>query len=134
MKINEKLIPKLDELNQLSEQTSYVIEKKGDYVYKKYDNGLVEIYQKSQLTVNINAAYPGTSLYYGNLGFTFPETIKELYSINTSVADNNQTSLLGINYKTWPNLNGYSLFIYDFGYKRESKGVTIYTHIVGKWK
>lgn len=134
MKINEKLIPKLGEIDQLAEQTNYVIEKKGDYVYKKYDNGLVEIYQTSQLTVNINSAYVGTSLYYGNLDFTFPEAIKELYSINTSVSDTNQTALLGTNYRTWPNLTGYKLFIYDFGYSRSNKSITIYTHIVGKWK
>ena len=134
MKINEKLIPKLSEIDQLAEQTNYVIEKKGDYVYKKYDNGLVEIYQLSDAKIDLVTNYVGTTLYYGRINLTLPEAFTTLYSINVYVADTNETALLGCNYRTWPNLTGYKLFIYDFGYSRASKDVTIYTHIVGKWK
>lgn len=134
MKINEKLIPKLSEIDQLAEQTNYVIEKKGDYVYKKYDNGLVEIYQLSDAKIDLVTNYVGTTLYYGRINFTLPEALTTLYSINVSVADTNETALLGCNYRTWPNLTGYKLFIYDFGYSRSNKSITIYTHIVGKWK
>ena len=133
MKINEKLIPKLSEIDQLAEQTNYVIEKKGDYVYKKYDNGLVEIYQLSDAKIDLVTNYVGTTLYYGRINFTLPEALTTLYSINVSVADTNETALLGCNYRTWPNSTGYKLFIYDFGYSR-AKDVAIYTHIVGKWK
>lgn len=134
MKINEKLIPKLSEIDQLAEQTNYVIEKKGDYVYKKYDNGLVEIYQLSDAKIDLVTSYQGTTLYFGYISFTLPEALKGLYSINVSVADTNETALLGCNYRTWPNLTGYKLFVYDYGYSRSNKSITIYTHIVGKWK
>lgn len=134
MKINEKLIPKLSEIDQLAEQTNYVIEKKGDYVYKKYDNGLVEIYQLSDAKIDLVTNYVGTTLYYGRINFTLPEALTALYSINVSVADTNETALLGCNYRTWPNLTGYKLFVYDYGYSRSNKSITIYTHIVGKWK
>lgn len=134
MKINEKLIPKLSEIDQLAEQTNYVIEKKGDYVYKKYDNGLVEIYQLSDAKIDLDTKYQGTTLYYGYISFALPEALTALYSINASVADTNETALLGCNYRTWPNLTGYKLFVYDYGYSRSNKSITIYTHIVGKWK
>ena len=134
MKINEKLIPKLSEIDQLAEQTNYVIEKKGDYVYKKYDNGLVEIYQLSDTKIDLVTNYKGTTLYYGDISFTLPEALTALYSINASIADTNETALLGCNYRTWPNLTGYKLFIYDYGNLRSNKSITIYTHIVGKWK
>ena len=134
MKINEKLIPKLSEIDQLAEQTNYVIEKKGDYVYKKYDNGLVDIYQLSDAKIDLVTRYQGTTLYFGYITFTLPEALKGLYSINVSVADTNETALLGSNYRTWPNLTGYKLFVYDYGYSRSNKSITIYTHIVGKWK
>lgn len=76
MKINEKLIPKLSEIDQLAEQTNYVIEKKGDYVYKKYDNGLVEIYQLSDAKIDLVTSYQGTTLYFGYISFTLPEALK----------------------------------------------------------
>lgn len=121
-------------LNNNIEQTDYVIEKKGNYVYKKYYNGLVEIYQLSDAKIDLVTNYHGTKLYYGNINFTLPEALTALYSINVSVADTDETALLGYNYRARPNLTGYKLFIYDFGYSRTSKDVTIYTHIVGKWK
>ena len=121
-------------INEVFDISHYVIEKKGDYVYKKYDNGLVEISQLSDTKIDLVTSYQGTTLYFGYISFTLPESLKELYSINVSVADTTDTSLLGCNYRTWPNLTGYKLFVYDYGYSRSNKSITIYTYIVGKWK
>ncbi len=121
-------------INELYNNSNFVIEKKGDYVYKKYDNGLVEIYQKSQKTVSITTDYNPSTARWCNVDCDLPEPIAELYSINTTIGQQSANSLLGWCYRYVPNTSGYKLFVYDLGTTRTSYTIYIYTTIIGRWK
>lgn len=111
----------------------FTIEKKGDFIYKKYDNGLVEIYQKSQMIVQLTNDYNPSTAHWANVDCTLPEPIKELYSINTTIGQDDANTLLGWCYRFVPNESEYKLFVYDLGLSRNKK-IYIYTTIVGRWK
>lgn len=120
-------------VNEVFDNSHYMIEKKGDYIYKKYDNGLVEIYQKSQMIVQLTNDYNPSTAHWANVDCTLPEPIKELYSINTTIGQDDANTLLGWCYRFVPNESEYKLFVYDLGLSR-SKQIYIYTTIVGRWK
>ena len=119
-------------INEVFDISHYIIEKKGDYIYKKYDNGLVEIYQKSQMTVSLTNEYKPSTAYWNNVDCTLPEPIKELYSINTTIGQQDANALLSWCYRYVPNESGYKLFVYDLGTSRQ-KQIYIYTTIIGRW-
>lgn len=121
-------------INEVFDISNYEIEKKGDFIYKKYDNGLVEIYQKSQMNVSLTTDYTPSTAKWANVDCDLPESIEELYSINTTIAQQDANSLLGWCYRYVPNESGYKLFVYDLGTSRPSKQIYIYTTIVGRWK
>ena len=121
-------------VNEVFDYSHYTIEKKGDYIYKKYDNGFVEIYQKSQMNVSLTTDYNPSTARWANVDCTLPEPIKELYSINTTIGHQDANALLGWCYRFVPNESEYKLFVYDLGTSRPSKQIYIYTTIVGRWK
>ena len=102
-------------------------------VYKKYENGFVEIYQCSQITVILSNDYMPSSAKWTPCDFTLPEAIKELYSINTNISDTQENALMGCSYRKPPTISGYKLYIFDFAQVR-TKDVVVYTTITGKWK
>ena len=121
-------------INKIFDISNYKIEKKGDFIYKKYDNGLVEIYQKSQMIVSLTTDYNPSTARWANVDCTLPEPIKELYSINTTIGQQDANALLGCCYRFAPNESEYKLFVYDLGTSRPSKQIYIYTTIIGRWK
>ena len=122
-----------DNLVNAINDCNFIIEKKGDFVYRKYNNGFVEIYQNSTETVTFTMDYlPSTSTWV-KVDFTLPEAIKELYSINTNISDTEENSLMGCSYCKQPTINGYRMFIFDFAQKR-TKNIVVYTTITGRWK
>lgn len=121
-------------INEVFDISHYIIEKKGDYIYKKYDNGLVEIYQESQRTVNLTTDYTPSTARWANVDFDLPEPIKELYTINTTIGQQSANSLLGWCYRFKPDVNGYKLFVYDLAIPRNGHTIYVETIIVGKWK
>ena len=112
---------------------NFIIEKKGDFVYRKYNNGFVEIYQNSTKNVTFGTNYLPSTAMWTNVDYTLPEAIKELYSINTNISDTQENALMGCSYRKPPTISGYKLYIFDFAQVR-TKDVVVYTTITGKWK
>lgn len=112
---------------------NFIIEKKGNFVYKKYNNGFVEIYQNSTKDVTFAMDYLPSTAKWVKVDFTLPEAIKELYSINTNISDTQENGLMGCCYRSQPTINDYKLFVFDFGQTRK-KTIIVYTTITGRWK
>ena len=112
---------------------NFIIEKKGDFVYRKYNNGFVEIYQNSTKNVTFGTNYLPSTAMWTNVDYTLPEAIKELYSINTNISDTQANGLMGCCYRSQPTINDYKLFVFDFGQTR-TKDIIVYTTITGRWK
>ena len=129
----DTLVAAINELVNAISESKFTIEKKGDFVYKKYENGFVEIYQRSQITVILSNDYMPSSAKWTPCDFTLPEAIKELYSINTNISDTQENALMGCSYRKPPTISGYKLYIFDFAQVR-TKDVVVYTTITGKWK
>lgn len=129
----DTLVAAINELVNTISESKFTIEEKGDFVYKKYENGFVEIYQCSQITVILSNDYMPSSAKWTPCDFTLPEAIKELYSINTNISDTQENALMGCSYRKPPTTSGYKLYIFDFAQVR-TKDVVVYTTITGKWK
>ena len=122
-----------DNLVNAINDCNFIIEKKGDFVYRKYNNGFVEIYQNSTKNVTFGTNYLPSTAMWTKVDYTLPEAIKELYSINTNISDTKEDALMGCSYCKQPTINGYRMFVFDFSQQR-TKTIIVYTTITGRWK
>lgn len=106
----------------------------GTWIWKKYKNGLVELYHKIESRFNITQNYNGSN-GYGTMWvqtpiYNYPITLTELISSQTTVVCNGH--LTNFNYCI-SELGSYQGYLYD-AMSLPNQTVKLYTTIVGKWK
>lgn len=102
--------------------------------WKKYNNGMIELYHHLNVSTSITNNYVGPN-GYGTYWtqtpvYNYPIVLKEIYSGNTTIVSD--AHLTNFNYSTLNNTY-YQGYLYDY-LQLNSVNVTINTYIVGTWK
>ncbi len=109
---------------------SYELITSGNWKYKKYDNGLIEMYYKATITPNISTQYVGTVYYSPLATVNFPLTLTNVYAVSPCI----QAPL-----RLWSiHIHDYSnsiirYYISDYQVNSDVQG-TLTFMIVGTWK
>lgn len=132
--VENKVIKKyIDKKVEFLTESTYEIEEYDDWIVKKYDNGLVEMYHKITTVKQITNQYagPGGYIHWCLAGvYEYPIQLTELISIQSIAQAYDHligTSVYFVDEKK------YNLYVYD-QMKLPDQDVKLFTTIVGKWK
>lgn len=121
-------------INEVKDNSNYEIITSGEWTYKKYNNGLIEMWHKHVGSYSSSDQYAGSPVRWITTEiFSFPVTLTEMISINSTLGS--QGRLMGCNIPgSGSSLTQYQLYIYDYGQYFLNQSVAIYTTVIGKWK
>ena len=103
----------------------------GNWVYKKYNNGYIEMFYKKQQTVSITSAYSGSSeYYYEQSAIAYPLTLTEVYNITTGLQFPDQLARININRYTTSSVSYYL----SSSKSLSNLSCTVFLNITGRWK
>ena len=112
-------------------ELDYELINSGDWVYKKYNNGYIEMFYKKQQTISITLQYPNASeYYYEQSAISYPITLTELYNITTGLQFQDQLARININRSSLTSVSYY------LSSNKTQQNVTciVFLNITGRWK
>lgn len=120
-------------ISDINDDLGYEIVTSGEWTYKKYNNGLIEMWHKHVKSYSSSDQYAGSPVRWTTTEvFNFPITLTEMISINSIIGSSGH--LMGCNITgSGVSQTSYQLFIYDYG-QSFNQSIAIYTTIIGKWK
>lgn len=134
--VENKVVKKYvdDNISTINDDLGYEVVTSGEWTYKKYNNGLIEMWQRHVGNYTLNRAYVNSTLNWATTErFEFPVTLTALISINTTLGTSEH--LIGCNYtNTNEYKTGYNLYIYEYGQSLTNQPISIHTIVIGKWK
>lgn len=103
----------------------------GNWVYKKYNNGYIEMFYKKQQSISITNLYSGaTEYYFEQTAISYPIELTELYNITTGLQFQDNLARININRSS---LTSVSYYISSNKSQQNVSGI-VFLNITGKWK
>jgi len=111
---------------------SYELITSGNWKYKKYDNGLIEMYYRAVISPNINTQYiDSVPVYYSAVeGVNFPITLTNVYTVAPCIQAEARLWSIHINKYT----NSYITYFLSDYQVNSGINATLNFIIIGTWK